>query len=490
VQYEGKMVAAALPMTPLARMSFNGWVRLAFVLVLFTCTALTIYQSAVMVFRVNMPQYMGASSAFEDGVPNLNPSPPSKVPETIKSLEVKVRVDPHPKKSNMTKSLEEEAKLSKTSSSPAEKKAENIDTIEPTPMGKQGKEAASTSVPDSKSHGPMNNIRGGAPASAPAFVPASNLSPNPDRVFWCGYSTMFTDLQFNLANVLFPGVPAELFEVGSMKFGPKDLLLKTRSGVCRTGKGNPKIEDVFPGKIMYVVGESDGPDPIHERVYSLGPLADSKKTIRSYFGAMVLGMGAPETQRKIFDPKFRVNNTKKKFLSYIASNCVEYREKAFRDLSTIGTVNYGGRCSGLAGGISNGTIQQSRVGGSWLRNAKGVFQDYRFGLVMENKKSDGYITEKIVNAYLSGGTVPIWYGTREIFDVFNERAFIYYDIEDPQPALDRITYLEKNQTAYAEVLKEPILANGDQTIEDYFSFRDDVGGGKLKKRIRNMLGYQ
>jgi hypothetical protein len=109
---------------------------------------------------------------------------------------------------------------------------------------------------------------------------------------------------------------------------------------------------------------------------------------------------------------------------------------------------------------------------------------------MENNKSDGCITDKIVNAYLSGGTVPIWYGTREIFDVFNERAFIYYDIEEPQPALDRITYVEKKQTAYDEVLKECILANGVQIIEDYFSFRDDVGGGKLKKRIRNMLGYQ
>lgn len=95
----------------------------------------------------------------------------------------------------------------------------------------------------------------------------------------------------------------------------------------------------------------------------------------------------------------------------------------------------------------------------------------------------------MTNAFLSG-TVPIWYGTREVFDVFNERAFIYYDIKDPQPAIDRIKYLEKNQTAYNEVQNEPILANGDQTIEDYFSFRDDVGDGKLKKRIRKMMGYR
>jgi hypothetical protein len=202
---------------------------------------------------------------------------------------------------------------------------------------------------------------------------------------------------------------------------------------------------------------------------------------------MFLGMAKAQTQKTMFNPQSRVKNNKKKFLSYVASNCVTFREKTFTNLSTIATVHYGGGCSGLAGG--NGTIQKSRVRGSWEKNSKGAFKDYRYGLVMENKKSDGYITEKIVNAYLSG-TVPIWYGTNEIFDVINERAFIFYDPENPQPALDRIMYLEKNQTAYDEVLNEPILANGKQTIEDYFSFRDDVGGGKLKKRIRNMLGYQ
>jgi hypothetical protein len=199
-------------------------------------------------------------------------------------------------------------------------------------------------------------------------------------------------------------------------------------------------------------------------------------------------VAGPETQRKIFDPRFRVKNTRKKFVSYIVSNRVKFREKAFTDLSNIATVHYGGRCSGLKGG--NGTIQKSEVGGNWVSNQhNGVFQDSSYGLVMENKKKNGYITEKMANAHFSG-TVPIWYGTTEVFNIFNDRAFIYYDIKDPQRSLDRIIYLEKNQTAYDEVRSEPILANGDQTIEDYFSFRDDVGGGKLKKRIRNMLGYQ
>jgi hypothetical protein len=360
---------------------------------------------------------------------------------------------------------------------------------EPPRRDAKGNSTMAFGVNVTKSDDSANSYRADVPTAAP--VPTSTLSPNPDRVFWCGYNSLFGDSDFNLAKVLFPGVPARRFQY-KMEFGPNDLLLKTQNGMCPTaekGKWSPQIEDVFPGKILYVDGESSaGPPPTHERIYSMGPRADSNKTTRSYFGAMVLGLSGPETQKKIFDHQFRVKNTKKRFLSYIVSNCVEFRQKVFTDLSNIAPVHYGGRCSGLAGG-NRTNIHKSKVGGRWKDNIHGVYQDYRFALIMENKKSNGYITEKMANAFLSG-TVPIWYGTREVFDVFNERAFIYYDIKDPQPALDRIIYLEKNQTAYDEIQNEPILANGYQTIEDYFSFRDDVGGGKLKKRIRNMLGYE
>jgi hypothetical protein len=95
---------------------------------------------------------------------------------------------------------------------------------------------------------------------------------------------------------------------------------------------------------------------------------------------------------------------------------------------------------------------------------------------MENRQANGYITEKILNAFLAG-CVPIYYGTTEIFDIFNKRAFIWYDIKDPKPALDWIAYLEENRTAYDEMLKEPILANGEETIRKYFSWNDDLGNG-------------
>lgn len=106
---------------------------------------------------------------------------------------------------------------------------------------------------------------------------------------------------------------------------------------------------------------------------------------------------------------------------------------------------------------------------------------------MENTKMDGYITEKIIAAF-AGGAIPIYYGTTEIFRVFNRLAFVFYDIDDPEPALSQIRFLEANRTALAQMQKQPIFTDGNETLKRYFSFTDDVGDGQLKHRIRRMLG--
>ena len=56
----------------------------------------------------------------------------------------------------------------------------------------------------------------------------------------------------------------------------------------------------------------------------------------------------------------------------------------------------------------------------------------------------------------------------EIFHIFNIDIFIYYDIENPDPALSRFAYLESNHSTYMDTLIDPILANGKDTIEEFF----------------------
>jgi hypothetical protein len=54
---------------------------------------------------------------------------------------------------------------------------------------------------------------------------------------------------------------------------------------------------------------------------------------------------------------------------------------------------------------------------------------------MENHALPGYISEKLLFAFL-GGCLPIYYGTREVFDVFNADAFVFWDIEDQNKAME------------------------------------------------------
>lgn len=126
--------------------------------------------------------------------------------------------------------------------------------------------------------------------------------------------------------------------------------------------------------------------------------------------------------------------------------------------------------------------------GNWPENML-HFHRYRFALVMENTEAGGYVTEKILNAFLAG-SIPVYFGTREVFEIFNPRAFVFYDISNPQPALDLVAHLEANRTAYLSMLHEPIVAHGDETIARYFSLHeDDPGAGRLKWAIRELIGF-
>jgi alpha(1,3/1,4) fucosyltransferase len=69
---------------------------------------------------------------------------------------------------------------------------------------------------------------------------------------------------------------------------------------------------------------------------------------------------------------------------------------------------------------------------------------------MENTNQAGYVTEKILDAFI-GGAVPIYWGASDVFDIFNRDAFIYFDPENPNEALNRVKYLESNLTAYMEI---------------------------------------
>jgi hypothetical protein len=234
--------------------------------------------------------------------------------------------------------------------------------------------------------------------------------------------------------------------------------LKAFQGVTVMINGEYNVDpDMVPfgigGPILYL-----GPSAHHGEHYR-GALRH--QFYYAQMGAIVLG------HTKLLETR---KPDKDATLIHIASHCVSHRQTAFDELTTMIKELYPNDPSHwpVAGGMCSGSFPELRhqLAGDWSSIAgKRAELNYMFNLCMENRDASGYITEKIVNAFMIG-SVPIWSGSREVFKIFNPNAFIYYDVSNSQAALDNVKYLIQNKTAYEEVLAAPILQEG--AWETYF----------------------
>jgi hypothetical protein len=363
---------------------------------------------------------------------------------------------------------------------------------------------------------------------------AQKQDTQPKRLFYCGssgsgHTINHSTLGIYIVNAFFPEIvgasPTSLGEGEHLAIQlttqslsdatPNDFLVHHMHQYC------PVDVLLFPGQQLHINHPTHGFNaygqytPLAKNVYVIGAHDEGTNSIHLPYAMMkwwvlVKSMGSQSevdvsTMEKLFLPSARPQNTRKEFLLYANSHYAAHRETAVMELSKLGPVHALGSCQG------NPVIPPIVDASKPLRcqpyaddkrppsifvpdnsNTSAYFnrlimQDFRYSLLMEDANIFGLITERIIDGFMSG-TVPIYYGTPEIFDIFNAKAFIYFDINNPKQALDRIQYLEEHPDAYQQLLNEPILAN-EKTIEKYFSFDDSIGNGVLKKRVRSKLGF-
>jgi len=98
--------------------------------------------------------------------------------------------------------------------------------------------------------------------------------------------------------------------------------------------------------------------------------------------------------------------------------------------------------------------------GSW-HNKDDALNDYMFSVVLENDQYDDYFTEKITDCFATG-TIPIYWGTKNIGKYFNEDGIIQIssNLEEAQETIknltsddyyDKINAVEDNFSRVAEM---------------------------------------
>ena len=317
----------------------------------------------------------------------------------------------------------------------------------------------------------------------------TNRTSSASKIFYCGYPLQ------SLQPLLFPDFSSDGTHLPGQNSSGSDLILYGMHGGCVPGLSEAAsykhLEQNFKGKTILVNGESRGnlvaDFPRLKKFYQLGgPVVDTDRTMKLYYAIIIYADLQKDLQQRIIGAVSRPTwSGKNHKLIYMHNNCASHRQKAALELSSVLALDVpNGKCSVNSENISHVDMESLyNITRNYMDNWK-IFENYKYCLVMENAKVDEYITEKLLLAFL-GGCLPIYWGTEEVFDIFNKRAFLYYE---PGVTVNDIVYLERNHSAYKERMSVPILAHGNDTVQKYFSLQDEVGGGVLKKRIRAMIG--
>ncbi len=126
---------------------------------------------------------------------------------------------------------------------------------------------------------------------------------------------------------------------------------------------------------------------------------------------------------------------------------------------------------------SAGSLLNNMPGGQkvdWLDGSKVDLQKKcKFTICFESTDHYGFITEKITDAFYAD-TIPIYYGSENITDIFNRDAFINVrDYPSLDAVVERVRELDQDDEQYLQMLRQPILVDPeypeklDRQLQEY-----------------------
>ncbi len=141
---------------------------------------------------------------------------------------------------------------------------------------------------------------------------------------------------------------------------------------------------------------------------------------------------------------------------HVFRHCVPMREKFFKLLNErMPDVHAPGKCSHNTAKLIGPSIQE----------LIDTYSKYKFVIAIENAKQDGYVTEKIINAY-KAGAVPIYWGdSKMVGKYFNKDSYIDLDdFENLEQAADHVQSLGHDPAKMQKILSAPILTKEGETM--------------------------
>jgi hypothetical protein len=159
----------------------------------------------------------------------------------------------------------------------------------------------------------------------------------------------------------------------------------------------------------------------------------------------------------IYKSRMYTNRDRDYLIGYCASNPVNIRQNLYNKFIEKIGIN---KC--ISFGSCYGNYKETNKQCEGIFQNPGLIKSYsqcKFIFALENSKGDGYVTEKIVNAFVSGA-IPIYWGSSNINELFNKDAFI--NIDDFKNIDECVDYIiNMSEDDIYKMLKQPIYTNND-----------------------------
>ncbi|GAB9465625.1 hypothetical protein Gpo141_00003028 [Globisporangium polare] len=178
----------------------------------------------------------------------------------------------------------------------------------------------------------------------------------------------------------------------------------------------------------------------------------------------------------------------RKFCAYMYARCDRpQREYMFDLLNALEPVDALSVCQGSARQEKT-ERWRSRWSASAFEDAIRIYSDYKFVIAFENaQQQPGYVTEKIVTAFLAG-SIPIYLGHSDsVAQLFNPRSFIDCGrFATLRKCAERVIMVHQSTELYERMLKEPVVGNVT-LFHELFSWHPDVPSSFLASQVGSLL---
>ena len=175
----------------------------------------------------------------------------------------------------------------------------------------------------------------------------------------------------------------------------------------------------------------------------------------------------------LYKNRIDTNLNREYLVGYCASNAVEIRENLFNifvEKAGEDMCRSYGTCCGKYPGTNHRFDGGQNFQGDNLIH---IYKKHKFVFALENNNVDGCVTEKIVNVFHSGA-IPIYWGSKNIGDLFNKEAFINVDdFENLEECVDHVIHLSDEKRQY--MLEQPIYTDSEviHLLDDEYNSTHD-----------------